>query len=128
MAANNEETTLRRCVDPVLTAPLPDGLIREIILVDDGSTDSTWEIAQELARRHPELKIVQQPKNQGKGAAIRRAIAEMTGDLTIFQDADLEYDPRDRKSTRLNSSHLVISYAVFCLKKKKHDHPSTRAP
>jgi len=95
MAAYNEETTLRRCVERVLSAPLPDGLIREIILVDDGSTDSTWEIAQELARRHPELKIVQQRKNQGKGAAIRRAIAEMTGDLTIFQDADLEYDPRD---------------------------------
>ena len=50
MAAYNEETTLRRCVERVLSAPLPDGLIREIILVDDGSTDSTWEIAQELSR------------------------------------------------------------------------------
>jgi len=95
MAAYNEEATLRRCVEGVLSAPLPGGLSREIIFVDDGSTDSTWEIAQDLARRHPELKIFQQPQNQGKGASLRRAISEMTGDLTIFQDADLEYDPGD---------------------------------
>jgi len=95
MAAYNEEATLRRCVGRVLAAPLPEGLSREVILVDDGSTDGTWEIAQELAKQHPELKSVRQPQNQGKGAAIRRAISEMTGDVAIFQDADLEYDPRD---------------------------------
>jgi len=66
MAAYNEETTLRRCVERVLTAPLPDGLIREIILVDDGSTDSTWEIAKELARRHPELKSFSSGKTRAK--------------------------------------------------------------
>ena len=94
MAAYNEEATLRRCVERVLAVPLP-GLAREIVLVDDGSTDATWEIAQRLASGHPEVRVFQQPRNMGKGAAVRRAIKEMTGDVAIFQDADLEYDPRD---------------------------------
>lgn len=95
MAAYNEECTLRRCLEQILAAPLPGGLDREIILVDDGSTDHTWEIAQRLSQQHPGLRIFQQPVNQGKGAAIRRAIREMSGDIAIFQDADLEYEPRD---------------------------------
>ena len=95
MAAYNEEATLRRCVEQVLATPLPDGLGRELVLVDDGSTDGTWEIAQRLSAEHPEVQVFRQPKNLGKGAALRRAIKEMTGDIVIFQDADLEYDPRD---------------------------------
>lgn len=96
VAAYNEEETLRECLEGVLAAPLPVGIEREILLVDDGSRDRTWSIAQELAREHPgQVRIFQQIPNQGKGAALRRAIAECTGDIAIFQDADLEYDPRD---------------------------------
>src|SRR5262245_26552487 len=95
MAVYNEEATLTPCIQAVLAAPLAAGLDREIILVDDGSSDATWTIAQQLAREHPQLRIFQQPRNRGKGAVIRLAISKMTGDLAIFQDADLEYSPSD---------------------------------
>ncbi len=96
MAAYNEEETLRICVSAVLAAPLPAGIGRELVIVNDGSKDETWEVMERLAAEHPGIiRIFQQPENMGKGAAIRRAISEMTGDLAIFQDADLEYDPNE---------------------------------
>jgi glycosyltransferase involved in cell wall biosynthesis len=96
MAAYNEERTIGACVAAVLAAPLPEGLIRELVIVDDGSTDETWRVMQGLADQHPnEVRVFQLPINRGKGAALRRAIQEMDGDVAIFQDADLEYDPND---------------------------------
>ena len=95
VAAYNEEETLAICLDAVRAVELPAGLEREIIVVDDGSRDSTWQVCQELAAQFPEVRVFQQPRNMGKGAALRRAIQEMTGDLAIFQDADLEYEPHD---------------------------------
>ena len=95
IAVYNEEATLWPCVQAVLWTQLPLGIALEVILVDDGSTDKSWEIAQNLAETYPEVRAFRQPRNMGKGAAVRRAIAEMSGDLAILQDADLEYDPED---------------------------------
>lgn len=92
----NEQAYLARVVERVLAAPLPEGVDRELILVDDCSTDRTPEVIASLVARYPDkIRAFRQPKNQGKGAAIRRAIQEITGDYAIIQDADLEYNPNE---------------------------------
>ena len=96
MAAYNEEGTLSECAKAVLNAPLPRELARELIIVDDGSRDGTWGVMEQLRADYPEcVRLFRHERNKGKGAALRRAIDEMTGDAAIFQDADLEYDPKD---------------------------------
>src|SRR4051812_43386319 len=93
MPAYNESRTLRAIVQRVMSVPLP--LEVELIIVDDASKDATQQIAQELAAKDSRIKYIRKPANEGKGAAIHTAIAAMTGDIAIVQDADLEYDPSD---------------------------------
>jgi glycosyltransferase involved in cell wall biosynthesis len=92
----NEEEFVGALLERVIAAPLPPGLEREIIVTDDGSTDSSVEEVERVAAKHPGLiQLLKSERNQGKGAALRRAIAEAQGDFAIVQDADLEYDPRE---------------------------------
>ncbi len=91
----NERTVAERSIALVLAAPLPEEMERELIIVDDCSTDGTWAILQRLASSFPEIQLFRHEKNAGKGAAVRTAISKATGDFSIIQDADLEYDPAE---------------------------------
>lgn len=92
----NERFLVAELVRRVLAVSAPEIRGLELLLVDDGSKDGSLDILRGLAAEHPDrIRLLEQGKNQGKGAAIRRGIAEATGDLILFQDADLEYDPRD---------------------------------
>jgi glycosyltransferase involved in cell wall biosynthesis len=91
----NERTVVERSLAQVLSAPLPENMDRELILVDDCSTDGTSAILDRIAAEDPRIRLVRHPVNRGKGAAVRTAIQHAEGDFCIVQDADLEYDPRE---------------------------------
>lgn len=92
----NEEEFIGPLLDRVLAAPLPEGIDRELIVVDDGSTDGSGEIADAKAARLPGMiRVLHHSRNQGKGAAIRTAVDAAQGEICIIQDSDLEYDPRE---------------------------------
>ena len=91
----NEEKTIHLILDKIKEVQLINELNKEIVMVDDSSTDNSWKRLEEYKSQNPELEIslYRHSYNQGKGAALRTGIQEAKGDLIIIQDADLEYDP-----------------------------------
>src|SRR5438309_3769144 len=85
----NELGTIKAILERVVESPYT----AEVVVVDDGSTDGTREILEDL--HDPKVTVLLQPMNQGKGAALRRGFAATTAPYVIVQDADLEYDPAD---------------------------------
>jgi glycosyltransferase involved in cell wall biosynthesis len=91
MPIYNEERTLQTIIEHVLARPE----VGEVVAVDDGSQDRSWEILQGYTASGNRVRAIQQPRNMGKGAALRRAITEINKPFALVQDADLEYDPAD---------------------------------
>jgi glycosyltransferase involved in cell wall biosynthesis len=92
----NEEEFVATLLERVIAAPLPPGFDREIIVADDGSTDASVLEVEAVAERYPGvIRLLKADRNQGKAAALRRAIAEASGEFCIIQDADLEYNPNE---------------------------------
>jgi len=92
----NEERTLEELVDRVMDVQL-EGVTKQVVIVDDKSTDSTHSILEKINLKYPQIEIIYKEKNEGKGAALKTGFALARGNYTIIQDADLEYDPEDYK-------------------------------
>ena len=91
MPVYNEEKTILNIVDRVMAAPVE----KELIVVDDCSDDGTPDALEKIRDKYPEVKILRNSSNRGKGYAVRRGFEVATGDVFLIQDADLEYDPND---------------------------------
>lgn len=91
----NEAKLVAGLLEKVVAFSMPEGVEKEIIVVDDGSDDGTNEVLRECGTRLPGLRLLTHEKNRGKGAAVRTGFEAATGEVVIVQDADLEYDPED---------------------------------
>lgn len=95
--AYNEEKTIAAILDRVREVQLTDDMEKELIIVDDHSSDGTAAFIQAYSEKHPDggIRFFRHDRNSGKGAALRTGIEHATGDFVVIQDADLEYDPNE---------------------------------
>jgi len=91
----NEAQTIETCIEKVLDISHDQDFSLEVVIVDDASTDGSWQILEKIASRRNEIRIIKHEKNRGKGAALRTGFIHATGDFVGIQDADVEYNPRD---------------------------------
>ena len=123
--AYNEEKTIAELLQRVLDADLGEGIDRELIVVNDCSTDSTGRIVQSFIAAHPQAPITYlvHDRNQGKGMAVRTGIQAVTGDYVVMQDADLELDPNDFARMLphlLSGQYRVIYGSRFLAEENSH--------
>ncbi|MDR1181772.1 MAG: glycosyltransferase family 2 protein [Bacteroidales bacterium] len=125
--AYNEAATICIILDKILKVNLIRNIQKEILIVNDCSTDKTKDVVTAYIAKHATERIVliNQSSNQGKGAAIRKGLEEITGDYVIIQDADLEYNPQDYNPLleHLINENLQVVYGSRFLKKaNKHSY------
>ena len=124
MPVYNERKTLAEIVSRVLKQRIAGIDSLELVIVDDASTDGSTEIIEQLANTYPQIQPVFQKTNQGKGAAICKAIQVASGDIAIIQDADLEYDPNDFRvvlTPILQGRAEVVYGSRFMIKENRRD-------
>ncbi|HID86999.1 MAG TPA: glycosyltransferase family 2 protein [Anaerolineae bacterium] len=116
MPVYNEQETIHQILERVAAVPVE----KEIIVVDDGSSDGTAESL--AASQLKDLRFLRHPHNRGKGAAVRTALAAVSGDVVVIQDADLEYDPRDylKLLAPIQRGEAQVVYGVRDLSGQRH--------
>ncbi len=124
---HNEEKTVAEIIRRLYAVDLGD-VEREVIVSNDGSTDGTAQIIEQMKGQYPKLVVYHSPTNLGKGAAVRLGFALSTGDLITIQDADMELDPGDYPSllAALRKDGLKVVYGSRFLKSKVHLNKTSR--
>lgn len=125
----NEEKSVTIVLEMIAKVQLPYGIGKEIIIIDDASSDNSRQVVEDYIHNHPAMNIhaIFHSRNSGKGSAIRSGIEFVSGDYVIIQDADLEYDPKDYATLlkcMIDENRKVVYGSRFLKKENKHSYQS----